>query len=393
MTTAALDAQGAPTPSDTAPDASPVDWPAALRAVLADPEQPRLVHQPIVDLHRGVVAGYEALARFDGPIQATPDVWFDKAAEHGCATELEARVVRRALAELPQVPRPRFLTVNVTPTLLTAPELAAAFGSVPSLTGLVVELTEHVAYDMSAELLAVLAGLRAAGALIAVDDAGSGYAGLGQLLGIRPQLVKLDRALVDHVDTDAGKAATVRMLGTLSSHLDAWLLAEGVERVEELDACLAMGVPLGQGWLFGRPGPGWAELPQDLAVHMRRAALRLVDADRIDALATTGTPLGAGERPGLSDGPRVELDARGCPVALFVPRQRDGGPADLVAGHRRDDAPLLVHAQTPVAVAAQRAMSRPADRRFAPLVCIDDTGRYVGVVPLDVVVHSLTRDT
>ena len=77
---------------------SPVSWEHALRTVLADPAQPALVFQPIVDLARARVAGYECLARFSGPLQAPPDVWFQQAHLYGCAEEMEARS---------RTPRPR----------------------------------------------------------------------------------------------------------------------------------------------------------------------------------------------------------------------------------------------------------------------------------------------
>ena len=114
--------------------------------------------------------------------------------------------------------------------------------------------------------------------------------------------------------------------------------------------------------------------------------MRLEQGDRLGARTSAGAPLAAAERPDRGDGARVELDALGCPVALHEPASKPGG-------HRRDGSPLLVSVGTPVAQAAQRAMARPAERRFAPLVCIDDTGRYVGLVPLDAVVHHLTRTT
>ena len=80
------------------------DWDAAVRAVLLDPLQPQLVFQPIVDLRRGVVAGYEALSRFSGPPRANPDEWFAAADRLGVGAELEARVVRGRAARPPDLP-------------------------------------------------------------------------------------------------------------------------------------------------------------------------------------------------------------------------------------------------------------------------------------------------
>ncbi len=134
-----------------------------------------------------------------------------------------------------------------------------------NLGGLVVELTEQTPIDSYLELEPDLNQLRSAGALIAVDDAGAGYAGLRHLLALRPSLIKIDRELIQDVDRDEAKRALISMLGTFASRVDAWILAEGVERVEELDALVALGVPLVQGYCLARPGPAWEQIDLDLA--------------------------------------------------------------------------------------------------------------------------------
>ena len=125
-------------------------------------------------------------------------------------------------------------------------------------------------YGSDPSLLLSIARLRNAGAMIALDDAGSGYSGLQQLLALRPEIVKLDRGLVTGVDTDEAKLALVRMLGEVAGQLDAWVLAEGVETEGEFAAFARLGVPLAQGWLFGRPAAPWVDLSEE-----GRAALRV----------------------------------------------------------------------------------------------------------------------
>ncbi len=75
-----------------------------------------------------------------------------------------------------------------------------------------IEITEHRPWDWAA-LEGVVNNLRAGGALFAVDDAGAGYAGLQQILQLRPAILKLDRALVAGIDGDEAKVALVEMLG------------------------------------------------------------------------------------------------------------------------------------------------------------------------------------
>ena len=115
------------------------------RPLLADPDDLTLVFQPIVDLARATVAGYEALARFPGT--AGPDVWFAAAAEAGVAAELEALAIHKALAAVPALPANTFLTVNVSPHLLGTAPVQDALATRPDLHRVVVELTEHTPVD------------------------------------------------------------------------------------------------------------------------------------------------------------------------------------------------------------------------------------------------------
>src|SRR6476646_849633 len=237
------------------------------RPLLADPDDLTLVFQPIVDLAGATVAGYEALARFPG--SAGPDVWFAAAAEAGIAAELEALAVHKALAAVPNLPPDTFLTVNVSPHLLGSRPVQDALAVRPELHRVVVELTEHTPVHDLGALRRQCDELRTRGALIALDDAGSGYSGLQQLAALRPQVVKLDRALVSDADTDPVRVALAEMLGEFAGRIDAWLLAEGIETAAELAAFAQLGVPLAQGWLLGRPTRDFAPLSVDATEIVR----------------------------------------------------------------------------------------------------------------------------
>ncbi|NHC46261.1 EAL domain-containing protein [Motilibacter aurantiacus] len=362
------------------------DWRAALAMALSAPDHPTLVFQPIVDIVNGTVVGYEALSRFELEPAATPDVWFRQARLYGGAARLEARVVARAVAARELLPEPRFLTVNISPDALASEPVQQVLREAGKLTGFVVELTGHAGHTVGPQLSEAIRSLRAAGALLAMDDAGSGYAGLVQLLDVRPDIVKIDRELITGVGTDRAKAWTVELLGSLAGRLDAYVLAEGIETQEELERCQALGVPLAQGWLLGRPAPAWSELPAEVAARIVSSSARAADTGRIGSLAVRTAPLRPGELLEPSPSPRVRVDRDGCPDALYLPLRRASDPQ----GYRGSDAILRVNALTPLADAALRAMARPAERRFDPLVCVDDTGRYVGVVLLDAVVTALS---
>src|SRR4051812_31473147 len=184
------------------------------RPLLASPDDLTLAFQPIVDLATATVAGYEALSRFPGT--AGPDIWLAAATDAGLGAELEALAIHKALAAVPDLPENTFLTVNVSPHLLGSKPVQDALATRPDLHRVVVKLTEHTPVDDLAALQTQTAELRERGALIALDDAGSGYSGLQQMASLRPQVVKLDRALVTGIDTDPVRVALAEMVGEFS---------------------------------------------------------------------------------------------------------------------------------------------------------------------------------
>ncbi|TFV51551.1 EAL domain-containing protein [Blastococcus sp. TF02A_35] len=360
-------------------------WRSAIARALCDPDEPTLVFQPIVDLRRGVVAGYEALSRFAGPPTASPDAWFAAADRLGLAAQLEARVVTAAIAARDRLPAGCFLTVNVSPHLMHQPELADVLTAAPDLSRLVLELTEHVQIDDHARLNALLDQLRAVGATVALDDAGSGYSGLQQLALVRPELVKIDRALVDHADRDEVKLALAELLGSYAGRLDAALIAEGIERPEELEAFIRMGVPLGQGWLFGRPTPTWTTLAPELGEWIRALADDRSRGDRIASLVERTTSISDSELGQVSTilcaDPSLEFIAvldRNDRAVCLVRRQLRSG--DSLGETHVLSVSLRASADAEVADVATRAMTRPTGSRFDPVVCEDSFGGYAGIV-------------
>jgi EAL domain-containing protein (putative c-di-GMP-specific phosphodiesterase class I) len=342
------------------------------RPLLAGQDDLTIVFQPIVDLASATIAGYEALARFPGT--ATPDVWFAAAHEAGLGAELEALALRKALAALPDLPPNTFLTVNVSPHLLGTPPVAAALAEPASLRRVVVELTEHMPTPDLAALREQTAALRGRGALIAIDDAGSGYAGLQQLAEVRPQLVKLDRALVADADTDPVKAALAEMVGTFTSRIDAWLLAEGIETVGELAVFARLGVPLVQGWLLGRPTPYFAALTPEVTQLVRAQVAR---AQLAESVASLLRPIRQRE-DGDDDAPApyVVLDRTLVPIELVLADPRTNAPY-------RTPVTLRVHPSAGVGETLQRALTRPPVHRFDPVLCTDRQGTVLGILRIE----------
>ena len=115
------------------------------------------------------------------------------------------------------------------------------------------ELTEHERIVDYEALRPWLDDLRSDGVRIAVDDAGAGYAGLQQIVGLQPDIVKLDLALTRGIDKDPVRRALARCLVSFAEEIGAVVLAEGIETHSELEVLRALGIPLGQGYYLGRP--------------------------------------------------------------------------------------------------------------------------------------------
>jgi EAL domain-containing protein (putative c-di-GMP-specific phosphodiesterase class I) len=147
--------------------------------------------------------------------------------------------------------------MNVSPATLLRPECAELLRRLP-LDRVLLELSEHEQVEDYAALDAVLQPLRAAGLRLAVDDVGAGFSSLRHIIRTSPDVLKLDRSIVDGLAADAVLRTLVRALVEFAHGCGATVVAEGVETAADAAALLALEVDLGQGWHFGRPGPAAA---------------------------------------------------------------------------------------------------------------------------------------
>ncbi|MGZ6674739.1 MAG: EAL domain-containing protein, partial [Solirubrobacteraceae bacterium] len=227
-----------------------------VEAVLADPTLIRPVFQPIVDLRRSAVQGYEMLARLANDPSGTPPRWLAAAERLGVSNALEASLVAAGITAREHLPRGTYLSINVSPGALVSSEVRAVLDAAPGgLEQLVFELTEQSGIDDYDGLATALDGVRAAGGHVAVEDAGAGYESLQHVLRLRPEYVKLDRDLISDAHADPAKLAIIEAVGLFAERLGAALVAPGIERRAEQEMLAGLAVPLGQGYLFGRPGP------------------------------------------------------------------------------------------------------------------------------------------
>jgi diguanylate cyclase (GGDEF)-like protein len=231
-----------------------------IEALLRRPGAIRPVFQPLLELATGRVGGYEALARIPG--DRRPDQWFRQAHRVGLGAELEAAALRVALA-VPGRPAGTFLSVNISPVALLTPVVRAALPD--DLSDCVIELTEHELFAAEDVLDDALDDLRARGARVALDDAGAGYAGLQQLIRVAPDILKLDRSLVDGAHADPSRLALIEALAAFGADTGAAVCGEGIEDLEDLRALARVDATYAQGYALARPGAAWPVLVPGVA--------------------------------------------------------------------------------------------------------------------------------
>jgi EAL domain-containing protein (putative c-di-GMP-specific phosphodiesterase class I)/ActR/RegA family two-component response regulator len=221
-------------------------------------ERSWMAFQPIVDVHRKTVFAYEALLRTDEESLRRTDV-FIATAERLDKVHLLGRRVRGAVAEAAQdAPDSALLFVNVHGLELADEHLFAEDAALARLAPRVVlEITERTGIDPAAGPKSV-AMLRKLGYRIAVDDLGAGYAALGALASLEPEVVKLDMSLIRDLDRHPTKRRVVSAIATMCRELGSHVVAEGVETVAERDACIGAGIGLLQGYLYAKPARGFA---------------------------------------------------------------------------------------------------------------------------------------
>lgn len=212
------------------------------------------VFQPIWDLLQGRPIGFESLSRFSAEPYRSPDKWFNEAAEVGEALALECAAIRIALEAAAAFPEDLYLSVNASPEVILSGALVEIVAPYAGKR-IVLEVTEHAPVADYAALEASLAPLRAAGVLLAIDDAGAGYASLQHIVQLKPDIIKLDIGLTRAVDSDPARRALVSALIFFARETGCFIIAEGIETESELSVLRLLGVSKGQGYLLGRPVP------------------------------------------------------------------------------------------------------------------------------------------
>jgi len=218
-------------------------------------------YHPIVNAADGAVFGYEALARGSMRSLRRPEVMFEVAAQAGLIWELSRLCRDRAIEGIDQLLKPgEALFINVDPHDFADPEFGDRALGITDAQHVVIEITERTAIKDYPKFRERLRAFRDRGFRFAVDDAGSGYAGLGSIANLEPDFIKLDISLINGIDTNFIKQDLVATLVRFADVQGAKVIAEGVEYEQEYEMVKSLGVHLVQGFYLHRP----QQLPDDL---------------------------------------------------------------------------------------------------------------------------------
>jgi len=212
-----------------------------------------IVYHPIVVTETKQVYGYEALARGTHRALRSPEVMFGVAEEANLIWELSRLCRRKAIQGMDEtLAAGQFLFLNIDPHDFRDPSFRfdEEDMNVPHPERIVLEITERTAITDYPTFQGYLRAFRERGFRFAVDDAGSGYAGLGSIANLEPDFIKLDISLISGIDANFMKQNLVETMVSFANDNGIKVIAEGVEREEEYETVKQIGVHLTQGFYF-----------------------------------------------------------------------------------------------------------------------------------------------
>jgi EAL domain-containing protein (putative c-di-GMP-specific phosphodiesterase class I) len=237
-------------------------------AVALERGELELYYQPILNLKRQVISGFEALLRWNHPQDGliSPARFIPVAEETGLIVPIGEWVLREAIAEASKWPSQLRVAINVSSVQFQRGNLVATIMNALGAGGLSperveIEITESVFFENNSANLDALRQLHALGLKIALDDFGTGFSALSYLLSYPFDKIKIDGSFVRAIDNAAGAQAIVRAVAEIGHRMGIITTAEGIETAAQLRNVHSAGYNEAQGYLIARPMP---------AAHVRR---------------------------------------------------------------------------------------------------------------------------
>ena len=290
-------------------------------------------YQPIVDLTSGITFGFEALAR--GPRDSTleaPTALFSVADQVDLTFELDRACFRSALAGAVGLEPVHRLFVNLLPTSFydnsfiesEVSNLLQAAALTPA--NVVFEITERLAIENFASFRQALASYTRIGFGVAIDDVGTRHSNLETVMALRPHFVKLSDVLTRGVSKSTVKREMVRSLQRIAEAIDAVIVAEGIETIDDLAVLCDLGIRYGQGFYLARPA---APFPR-VRPGVKQSILEMVRPPRPDSPVLAMTRSGVindedgEEESGEMTPPKLDVSHLSRGRARTVPLDDDG---------------------------------------------------------------------
>jgi len=243
----------------------------------------RTHYQPIISLKTGRITGFEALARWQhGDRLLSPAAFIAVADETGLIIPMNRILLREACeqlgswqAQFPAEP-PLSMSVNITSKEFAHPNLAKGIAETLRQTGLnpanlQLEITETIAMGDPEKAACVLSELKALGVRLSLDDFGTGYSSLSRLQQFPVDSLKIDRAFISQMDSDAESHKIVQVIIMLAQTLDLVTVAEGTETEEQVNQLKTLDCGFAQGYYFSKPADHLAISDLLLKVNGRAA--------------------------------------------------------------------------------------------------------------------------
>jgi diguanylate cyclase (GGDEF)-like protein len=367
--------------------------------------------QPIINLYSGEIVGYEALSR--GPensIYFSPLNLIREAQNNNCLLELELLFREKALINSKFIYSEQLLFINVDPSIIN--EKNYKEGLTKDLIkkyninsdSIVFEITERTLIKDYSTFNKVLKNYRNQGYMIAIDDVGSGYSGLRSICEFKPEYIKIDISLIKNIDKSKIKQSILKSLVELCKEENIYLIAEGVEREEELITLINLGVCAAQGFYIQRPSiiknNNYKKVKYSISKNQNKKSIFVNLLDYDDNIGCL-----------VENVPSIDLSINGCMVKdIFDLNDFEGlcilnnnSPTGLITKNKlnyamsqrygynlyssrpvsliMDNDPLITDYYTPIKKIAEIAMNRPMGNNYDPIIVTKNT-RYFGMVSI-----------
>lgn len=393
----------------------------ALLSALEEKSAVTAVFQPIIDLAKVEIIGYEVFVR--GPAESPlylPEKLFTVAHRHNLADQLEdlCREVALRVAAANNITERIFINIDPCTKVVQhipkyikhslLPELGQTFQNI------ILEVKQQQVSNPSCCVMEYTLDFFKQGFSIAIDGTGSGFSSLQSITSMRPDYIKIDRLLVHNLNANQYHIKLIAAMVEYAHSVGATVIAQGVETDLELISVMKMGVDYAQGYLFAKPMPipeklsattceliqeckrkiskkrpvetGWSvsigEIieycptiqPQDLV----KKAERIIASEKAEGIVVVNNakPVGLLMKNKLY----FQLGTR-YGVALYQNR-----PVELVM----DKNPLLVDADLPLDAVSHLAMSRANDSKY-DFIIVTQNDEYAGIVSITHLLNNVTN--